>query len=127
MRGIVPERERKGHSDYRSQREANVPLEQWPETAFERELDCINAEDNAWWRGRGYDQDCPEAYIAAVGERKAKARTHKRITSGGPAVSAALQKAVAEGVERVEQAQERASVYCQRQQQRNRVGPTTPM
>jgi hypothetical protein len=83
-------------------------------------LERISAEVNAWWRGRGYDQDTPEAYLAAVEERKARARTHKRIAAGGTAISPALRKAVAEGVEQVERAQQRASAYRQRQQ-RNRV------
>jgi hypothetical protein len=119
--GIAPESKRKPRSDYRRQREADAPLEQWLEAEVERELDRITAEVNAWWRGRGYDQDCPEAYLAAVEERKARARTHKRIAAGGPAVSPALRKAVAEGVEQVERAQAKASAYRQRQQQRNRV------
>jgi hypothetical protein len=119
--GILPERERKIRSGYRRQREADAPLEQWLEAEVERELDRITAEVNAWWRGRGYDQDSPEAYIAAVEERKARARTHKRLAAGGPAVSPALRKAVAEGVEQVEQAKEWASAYRQRQQQRNHV------
>jgi hypothetical protein len=119
--GILPERERKGRSDYRRQHEADAPLEQWLEAEVERELDRISAEVNAWWRGRGYGQDSPEAYLAAVEERKAQARTHKRLVAGGPAVSPALQKAVAEGVGQVERAQQRASAYRQRQQQRNRV------
>jgi hypothetical protein len=55
----------------------------------ERELERITAEVNAWRQGRGYDQDSPEAYIAAVEERKAKARTHKRLAAGGPAGAAA--------------------------------------
>jgi hypothetical protein len=119
--GVLPERQRKGRSDYRRQREADAPLEQWLEAEVERELDRITIEVNAWWRGRGYDQDSPEAYLAAVEERKAKTRTHKRIAAGGPAVSSALRKAVAEGVEQVEQEQAKASVYRQRQQQRVRV------
>jgi hypothetical protein len=80
--GIVPERERKGRSDYRRQREADAPLEQWLEAEVERELDRITAEVNAWWRSRDYDQNSPEAYLAAVEERKAKARTHNRLAVG---------------------------------------------
>jgi hypothetical protein len=45
----------------------------------------------------------------------------KRVAAGGTAVSPALRKAVAEGIERVEWAQAQASAYRQRQQQRNRV------
>ena len=119
--GIITERERKGRNDYRRQHEADAPLEQWLEAEVERELDRITAEVNAWWRGRGYDQDSPEAYLAAVEERKAKARTHKRIAKGGPAISPTLRKAVAEGVEQVEREQAKASAYRERQQQRNRV------
>jgi hypothetical protein len=117
--GILPER--KGRSDYRRQREADAPLEQWLEAEVERELDRISAEVNAWWRGRGYDQDSPEAYLTAVEEGKARVRTHKRLAAGGPPISPALRKAVAEGVQQVERAQAQASAYRQRQQQRNRV------
>lgn len=119
--GAVTERERTKRSDFRRQREADAPLEQWLEAEVERELDRITAEVNAWWRGRGYDQDSPEAYLATVEERKARARTHKRIAKGGPAVSPVLRKAVAEGMEQVEQEQAKASAYRQRQQQLNRV------
>ena len=119
--GVITERERQPRNDYRRQHEADAPLEQWLEAEVERELDRITAEVNAWWRGRGYDQESPEAYLAAVEERKARARTHKRLAADGSAVSPALRKAVAEGVQQVEQEQAKASVYRQRQQQRVRV------
>ena len=44
-----------------------------------------------------------------------------RLRLSGTAISVALRKAVAEGVQQVEQAQTKASAYRQRQQQRNRV------
>ena len=96
-------------------------MEQWLEADVEWDLDRITAEVNAWWRAGGREQDSPEAYLAAVEERRAVARTRKRLAKGGPAISPALQQAIAQGVEQVEQEQARASAYRQRLQQRNRV------
>lgn len=81
--GQLSKQERAYTDAYRQQREAEAPMEDWYDAELERELDKIDAEIKSWWRGRGYTQDSPEAYLAACEQRKAIKRAARQATPAG--------------------------------------------